>query len=321
MRWSVAALMGTVGLALAATAGCDRGNVSLTPLPSGAQAVSLLGDTLWNVPLSPGVGPSLVQQLQAAQRNLAGRPTDPAAKLLVARRSTSLGRLRDAVTVYSDVIAEDYGTARVYRRRGELLLQLREFRHAERDLSRAERDPASAVIKEFAEDSAGGLVGSLVKYQASLGLGILHYLRGDFAKASKRLLAALEISEGADELVEGGLWLSWALRREGRVAEASQVIRGIPATVEVKARAVELSILRMLRGDLPIDSIRARATAGGPEDESLVLYTLGFVQLVRGDTAGARDAFGRVLELGQWTARPYLAAEAELARLRAPVKR
>ncbi|MBM4188728.1 MAG: hypothetical protein FJ206_15605 [Gemmatimonadetes bacterium] len=307
-------------LALVVGAGCDRGAVTLTPLPSGAQAVSLLGDTLWNMPLEPGLGPLLVQQLQAAQRHLAARPGDPAAKLLVARRSAALGRLREAVALYSEVIAEEHGTARVYRRRGEILLMLREFKAAARDYGRAYRDPAGAVVKEFAEDSAGGLVGSLVRYQAALGLGLLHQVQGDYDRASERFLVALEHSDGADELVESGLWLSLALRRAGRRAEAAQVIGGIPSNIEVKNRTAEFGLLRMLRGQMGIDSIRSLAASGGPEDESLVLYVLGFVQLTRSDTTAARDAFAKVIELGQWTTRPYLAAEGELIRL-APRRR
>lgn len=174
---------GAIAVAVAA-AGCRRPIVQLTPLPSGAQAVSLLGDTLWNVPLPPGEGPQLVQQLRRAQRQLAVRPSDAAAKLLVARRTAVLGRLRDAVLLYNEVLEAEAGSARFFRRRGELLFQLREFEAAGRDLKRAARDPAGLVLKEFAEDTAGGLVGSLVRYQATLGLGILEYARGDYQRAA-----------------------------------------------------------------------------------------------------------------------------------------
>ena len=162
---------------------CRGAEVRLTPLPSGAQAVSLLGDTLWNVPLPPGEGPGLVAKLHSAQRNLSVRPTDAGAKLLVARRTAALGRLRDAVSIYSEVIADDFGTARVYRRRGDLLLQLREMAAAERDLRRSATDPAGTGVRDYSEDSSGGLIGSLVRYQASLGLGVVRYVGGDYSRA------------------------------------------------------------------------------------------------------------------------------------------
>jgi tetratricopeptide (TPR) repeat protein len=300
----------------AAVASCRRPIVQLTPLPSAAQAISLLGDTLWNVPLPPGEGPQLVQQLRAAQRQLTARPSDAAAKLLVARRTAALGRLRDAVLLYNEVIEAEAGSARLFRRRGELLFQLREFEAAARDLKRAAKDPSGLVVKEFAEDTAGGLVGSLVRYQATLGLGILEYARGDYPRAARTLVSALEASDGADELVESALWLGFALRRAGRTQDAAQVFRGIPANVAVKSRSAELLLLRLFRGEVGLDSVRTHVQVGGTDDEALMLYGLGFVQLVRADTAGALDAFEQVVLLGQWTLRPSIVAEAEIARLR-----
>ncbi|MFN0177328.1 MAG: tetratricopeptide repeat protein [Gemmatimonadales bacterium] len=306
---------GAISIA-AAMVSCRRPIVQLTPLPSGAQAVSLLGDTLWNVPLPPGEGPHLVQQLRAAQRQLTARPSDPAAKLLVARRTAALGRLRDAVLLYNEVIEAEAGSVRLFRRRGELLFQLREFEAAARDLKRAARDPGGAFVKEFVEDSAAGLVGSLVRYQATLGLGILEYARGDYPRAARTLVSALDASDGADELVESALWLGFALRRAGRTQDAAQVFRGIPANVAAKSRSAELLLLQLFRGEVGLDSVRSHLQGGAAADEALVLYGLGFVQLVRADTTGALDAFEQVLLLGQWAVRPSIVAEAEVARLR-----
>lgn len=129
-------------------------------------------------------------------------------------------------------------------------------------------------------------------------------------------MAALESSDGADELVESALWLSFALRRAGRTRDAAEVIRGIPAGVAVKSRSAELLVLRLFRGEVGLDSVRSYVAAGGAEDEALVLYGLGFVQLARADTAGALDAFEQVVQLGHWTLRPSIVAEAEIARLR-----
>ena len=126
----------------------------------------------------------------------------------------------------------------------------------------------------------------------------------------------MKISEGADELAESGLWLSFALRRAGRASEAGQVIRGIPGDLAVQHRAAELSLLRLFRGDIGLDSIRLQAVQGGPENEALFMYGLGFVQLARGDTVGAAETLQQVLDLGNWPSRAFIAAEADLARIR-----
>jgi hypothetical protein len=68
---------------------------------------------------------------------------------------------------------------------------------------------------------------------------------------------------------------------------------------------------------LSIDSLRAGVRATNDSDEE-ALYTLaaGVAHLVRGELAAARLAFELVRSIGDWASLPYLAAEAELRRLR-----
>jgi tetratricopeptide (TPR) repeat protein len=307
-------LRSLLGLAVL-SAGCGSPIITLRPVPSGAQAISFLGDTLWAAPIEPGAGPSPVRQLHAAQRNLQAKPTDPAARMLVARRTAALGRLREAVDLYTEIIAEDRGTARLYRRRGEMLLLLREVDLAERDLRRAVKSPAARIEKEFVEDADGRLVQTSLGYQAHLLLGVVQYVRGEHQRAATSLLEAIRYSTGADELVQGGLWLGMALFRAGRGAEALEVIRGIPGDLEVTERVAELTLLRLFRGEVRVDSLRVLANQGR-DAEALYLYGLGVIQLVRGEPAIAAELFEEILRLGRWHTWPAIAAESELPRLR-----
>src|SRR6185436_18383590 len=70
-------------------------------LPISAQALSLLGDTLWSLPINPEEGPALVEQLNKARNRATSSPLDVNAALVVARRTADLGRLRESVELYT----------------------------------------------------------------------------------------------------------------------------------------------------------------------------------------------------------------------------
>src|SRR5262245_47252763 len=97
-RWASQAAL----VALAISAACvPTLQLSRTPPPA-AQALSLLGDTLWNAPV-----PTIEQQVRLralldARRRLAAQPSDLNTKLLVARRTAEMGRLQEAIALYSE---------------------------------------------------------------------------------------------------------------------------------------------------------------------------------------------------------------------------
>jgi hypothetical protein len=84
--------------------------------------------------------------------------------------------------------------------------------------------------------------------------------------------------------------------------------------------------LQMYQGALPPDSLipgggAAAAPSADPPDPLTLAtygYGLGAWHLVRGDTARAERLFRDVLATGYWPAFGYIAAEAELAAMKAP---
>jgi hypothetical protein len=196
-----------------------------------------------------------------------------------------------------------------------MLMILRELGLAERDLKRAAKDPRILIEKEFAEDQRGGLESTSLAYQTNLFLGMVRYLRRDHHKAVENLVEALRFSAGADELAESGLWLTVALLRAGRAAEAGEVIRGVPGDLAVTRRGAELALLRLFKRELPMDSLQVLADQG-PEQAALYLFGLGLAAVVGGDRQVAADHFEEVMRLGVWHTWPALAAESELAGIR-----
>ena len=308
-----------VALAVAAVVamGCVQRPAQLRPAPLGAQAVSLLGDTLWTVPMSIGEAQLRLDALTDARRRQARGRRGEAGRLLLARRTAEMGRLREAFDLYTEVLQDDPEEWRARRRRGEIYLLLRELGPARRELRQVvQATGGQPDLQEFMELPEGGFVGSGVFASAALLLGITDYLRGSYGAAGRELEAALEQAQDADELSAIALWLFFALRRGGREAEAASVVRAIRPDLPVVRRRAEHRLLLFLQGTVSLDSLRrAVANAPGSEEELLDLYGLGFVLLETGQAADAKAVFEQIRSTGNWATIPYLAAEAELARL------
>lgn len=286
-------------------------------IPTSAEALSLLGDTLWSLPVPAATGPALVTQLTQARQRLANSPFDVNAAMVVARRTANLGRLREAVGLYTK--ARDLGPtdARIPRYRGEILLQLREFDLALRDLQ-------AAAASQFGKDDQlefieieGGMLGSTLRFNTLYLMGLTYYLRGDFPKARLTLVEAAKAATTGDDVAAAGLWLFFATRRLGAVGEARLILQSLADSVDVSVRHTERQLITAFRDGVPYDSlhldIRSRFTT---EREALLAYGLGYALILLRRPEEAELVFEQVRTYYDWSSLPVVAAEAELARLR-----
>ena len=282
-----------------------------------AEALSLLGDTLWSLPVLPARGPKLVEQLSRARSRLASSPFDANAALVVARRTADLGRLREAVNLYTRAGELHPTDARMPRYRGEVLLQLRELDLAQRDFqTAAQRLMGKKAETEFVELD-DGLLGSTLQFNIYHLLGLTYYIKGEFPKARTTLIEAAKAASTGDDLAAAGLWLFFVTRRLGAVDEARLLLTSLSDSVQVTARQPEITLLLAFRDGLPYDSLhldlRQRFTT---EREALLGYALGFALLLLERREEAELVFEQVRTYHDWSSLPVLAAESELVRLR-----
>jgi tetratricopeptide (TPR) repeat protein len=288
-------------------------------LPVSAQALSLLGDTLWSLPIPPDNGPELVEQLNKARTRLASAPLDMNAALVVARRTADLGRLRESVDLYTKAGELNPTDARVNRYRGEILMQLREFEHAQRDF----QDAAGKLVGkptqvEFLEvEDGGGLLGSTLQYNIYRLLGFTYYLKGDYTRARLTLLEAAKAASNGDDVVGAGLWLFFTSRRLGALEESRMILTEFTDSAAVGARNTELELLEAFRDGVSSDSLHLDLKRPfEAERDALTAYGLGFALLQLGRTDEAELVFEHIRKYRDWSAMAVIAAEAELARLR-----
>ncbi len=201
---------------------------------------------------------------------------------------------REAIATFSRGIAIAPNDARLYRWRGHRHLSVREFDRARDDLLRAAR-----------LDSA--------LYGAWYHLGVVRYVRGDFAGAADAFGRSQRIAPDAGELAGSTDWLWTSLSRAGRAADARAMLERRPDSLP--AGNAYAQRLRLYRGEIGPEEVLTAADTGDVAVATLS-YGVGNWYLLRGDTARARGWFQRSVDSGGWPAFGFIAAEVELRRLR-----
>ena len=166
--------------------------------------------------------------------------------------------------------------ALLLRWRGHRYLSVREFDRAFDDLTR------------------GGAIDSTI-YGIWYHLGIVQYLRGDFAEAAASFAKAQPIAPDAGELAGSTDWLWMSLSRAGRGAEAKAMLDRRPDSKPVTNAYTRR--LQLYRGEIGPEAVLTPADTEDVQVATLA-YGLGNWYLLRGDQAQARKAFERLIQSG-----------------------
>jgi tetratricopeptide (TPR) repeat protein len=203
-------------------------------------------------------------------------------------------QFREAIATFTRGLEIEPDNALLLRWRGHRYLSVREYDRALADLTRG-----------------AAIDGSI--YGIWYHLGVVRYLRGEFAEAAAAFAKAQPIAPDAGELAGSTDWLWMSLSRAGRGAEAKAMLDRRPDSKPVVNAYTRR--LQLYRGEIGPDAVLTPADTEDVQAATLA-YGLGNWHLVRGDTAQARKWFERSIESGGWPAFGFMASEAELGRLR-----
>ncbi|MEO8000221.1 MAG: hypothetical protein ABI852_22415, partial [Gemmatimonadaceae bacterium] len=110
-------------------------------------------------------------------------------------------------------------------------------------------------------------------------------------------------------------WLWSSLMRAGKEAEAKAMLARKPDILPPPPGYAYGTRLKLYRGELtPTTMFTAADTAD--IQKATLNFGLGNWYLVKGDTVKAREAFTRAIASGGWPGFGFMAAEADLRRLR-----
>ena len=309
-----------VAAALIACAPAPSPVVAARPSPpSGVQAISFLGDTLRTLPLSAETKARYEAQLADAKAAYDRTPTNADSIIWYGRRLAYLGRIREAIDVYSRGIALHPENAWLYRHRGHRYISVRELDRAAADLERATaltRGKPDEVEPDGQPNARNMPIGTL-QSNIAYHLGLAYYLQGQFERALPIYRRELAEARNDDRRVSTAHWLYMSLRRLGRDREAADVLVPVRRDMNVIENDTYHRLLLLYKGELPVDSV----LTVGPTGEMSVTdatgaYGVGNWHLYNGRRAEAERVFRQILAGGQWGAFGYIAAEAELARMK-----
>ena len=284
-----------------------------------AQTISLLGDTLRVFPMSPETRARYETQLAAARRAYDRTPSNPDSIIWLGRRLAYLGRIREAIDVYSRGIAIHPDNPWLYRHRGHRYITVRELDEAISDFERASRLVAGKPdeVEPDGQPNARNIPIGTLHSNIDYHLALAHYLKGDFARALPIYARELSSATNDDRRVSIAHWYYMALRRLGRDTDAAKVLGVVKPTMDIIENDTYRKLLLLYRGELAADSILATNASGEMSvTDATAAYGIANWHLYNGRRDEAVKLFRRIVAGGQWGAFGFIAAEAELARVR-----
>jgi tetratricopeptide (TPR) repeat protein len=280
------------------------------------EATSLTGKPL-HVPATIPNKQKLDADLAQAEKTLAANPKDAEALIWVGRRLGYLWRYNDAIAMFSKGIALHPDNPKFYRHRGHRYITIRQF-----DKAIADFEKAAQLIKgkpdEIEPDGAPNPAGkprSTLQFNIWYHLGLAYYLQGNYGKAYDAYVECMKVSHNDDSVTATSDWMWMTLMRLNRKADAAKVLERITPKMDILENGSYHRRLLMYKGlekpETLLDTAKADDTTIATQG-----YGVGNYYFVTGNTAKAREVFQKVVSGGGWNAFGYIAAEADLHRIR-----
>ena len=260
------------------------------------EIISLLGKKHYAQPAEGEALTQLKTDLAEAWKAFQSKSGDPENVILYGRRLAYLWRYNEAIDVYSGGIKNFPDYTMLYRHRGHRYISIRKFDRAVQDLYKA----AGLNSQDFD-----------IWYH----LGLAYFLNGNFEEALSAYSSCLSVSEDDESKVAVSHWLFMTLRRLERPDDAAKVLNNIIEGMDVEENQSYYDLLNFYKGRKSVEDI-----FNLEEASDLELATLGFGigcwYLYNNDEATAKTYFEKIVETKYWPAFGFIAAEAELFRMK-----
>lgn len=284
------------------------------PAPAPAPAEATIAVPL--PPIPPEVQSKREQELAAARAAYEASPDDADALIWLGRRTAYLGRYDEAIAIFTEGIRKHPRDARMLRHRGHRYLSTRQYAKAEADLEKGwsmVRGKPDQVEPDGLPN-ARNIPTSTLQSNLLYHLGLARYLQGNYAGARDAYVQALKVARNPDHLVSTSHWLYMSLRRLNRGDEAEKVADAVSHDMEVIENVAYHKLMLMYRGDIAPEELAAQDADS--VDGATILYGVANWYAYHGDAARARTLLQKLVGGKQTFAFAFLAAEADLARMK-----
>lgn len=282
------------------------------------EATSLLGTPLMRPTFDTERDAELTANLRAAERAARADPDSESASIWHGRRLAYLGRYQDAIEVYTAALQRHAQSYKLRRHRGHRYITVRQFDPAVHDLQEAAElaEPFDDAVEPDGAPNAMNVPRSTDKFNILYHLALAQYLKGDFEAAAATYDECLDIARLNDDLLVATLhWSYMTRRRLGLNGDA--LLDGVDPYMDVIENDDYLTLLLMYKGEVSVASVIQDAVSDEGVGSATLLYGVGNWYLYNGEPVRARTLFETVIAGDSWAAFGFIAAEADLARMRA----
>ena len=233
------------------------------------------------------------------------------------RRLAYLGYYKEAIAIYTKGINLHPNNARFYRHRGHRYITLRCYDNAIADLKKA-IDLIKDQIDEIEEDgipNERNFPTSSLHTNIYYHLGLAYYLKGDNRQALLAWEKCLDISDNDDMKVATLNWINITLRKMGREKDADRHLLDVTKEMEIIENHDYYEILSMYQSKDDKKLVEKTQNQQTVSNATLGFGLATYYQL-KGDKGKAKELFEKVVAGNQWSSFGYIAAEAELAKMK-----
>jgi tetratricopeptide (TPR) repeat protein len=294
--------------------GCSS-EPQLPELPNGAQAISMLGDTLYTPELEPERREEFSENVRELLEEYRRDPEVADNIIWLGRRTAYLGEYREAIQLFTEGIYKHPEDPRMYRHRGHRYITVRMFDRAIQDFESAEQ-----LIKNMPDQiEPDGLPNELNQPTSTLKSnvwyhkGLAHYVQAKYPEAISAYENALGLELTEDMRIATLYWYYMALRRDGQVEKAGAAISDISEEIEVIENDAYLDLLLVFNGVFRADQLMDSST--DPLQNATLGYGIGNWHYMNDREERAIENWQQIYDDGNWPSFGYIAAEAELARV------
>lgn len=255
--------------------------------------------------------------LRSAEKKFLNDSTNDEYIIWYGRRLAYLGFYNEAIAVYTKGINLHPDNARFYRHRAHRYITLRCFDNAIADLKKA----VELIRDQIDEIEADGLPNaknipiSTLHTNIYYHLGLAYFIKADYRDALLAFEKCFDLSDNDDMKVATLNWLNIALLKMGRKKEAEAHLKDVTAEMEIIENNDYYDILMMYK-----TKNESKLLEKTKDQETLSNATLGFALAtyyqLNGEKKKAKDFYEKVVAGKQWSSFGYIAAEAELARIK-----
>ncbi len=268
---------------------------------------------------SPEAQSKLDSALAVAKKNFEADPSEEN-YILLGRREAYLFHYNEAIKIFSEGLDKYPESYKLFRHRGHRYITLRELSKAIADFQKA-ASLMPALPFEIEQDGQPNKLNiplSTTQFNVWYHLGLAHYLKSDFESAAMAYNQCMQVSNSDDLICATADWQYMTLRRLGQVEEAKKLLERIHENMNIVENDSYYLRFQMYKGLLPPDDL-LKVSADNP-DVDLALATQGYGvgnwYLCEGDTTRAVEIFKEVTSGKHFSAFGFIAAEADLVRLR-----